>query len=129
MSWPALCATTLGSSSAATRSVTNGPSVGKRIAPCTLARFRRASASTGLVVRRWKLSDLLVGREAALGAGLPGEALQHQLAGALSHTLRQRWVAQQLGQVLVQLGDVARLNQEAGDAMLDHFDQAAQAAT
>jgi glycosyltransferase involved in cell wall biosynthesis len=69
-----------------------------------------------------------VGGKAPLCAGVPRELLEEALSRVLSHSLRQTAVAEHLRKALSELGDVPRLNEEAGDAMLDHLRQPAEPA-
>jgi hypothetical protein len=72
--------------------------------------------------------ELRVGSEAALGACLPGEPLEEALAGASPESRRQAAVAEDLGESLTELFDVPRLDEETGDAVLDHLGKPADPA-
>src|SRR4029453_9972356 len=72
--------------------------------------------------------QLRVGREAALGACLPGKPLEEAFASASPESLRQAAVAEDLSESLTQLFDVPGLDEKAGDAVLDHLGQPADAA-
>ena len=71
---------------------------------------------------------LLVDRQTAIGAGSPGEAIEREIATAGTHPSRESRILQQLSEPLPKLGHVARLDQEAGDAILDDLRQAAEMA-
>ncbi len=72
--------------------------------------------------------ELRVGGEAALCAGLPGEPPEEALSRVSSQSRRQASVAEDLGEPLSELGDVARLDEESGDAIFDYLGEPAEPA-
>ncbi len=74
------------------------------------------------------VEQLGIRRQTPVGAGSPGEPLQHQFTRVTAHPASALRVAQQLGEPFAQFFHVARLNQETGDAMLNHLGEGAQAA-
>jgi len=58
---------------------------------------------------------------------LPGEAGEDALAGGAAQASGERGVGRNLLEAIVQLGDGARRDHEAGDAVLDDFGKTADA--
>ena len=90
---------------------------------CALCRLRRSHQRACRIAVR--AEQLRVGCQAAFGAGLPGEAVQDELAGVVTQPSGQRAVVEKLSEALPQLGHVARIDQEAGhawaEAHVDHL--------
>src|SRR5690348_934039 len=73
--------------------------------------------------------DLGIGRQAALGARAPGEAVNHQVSSVAAHAARSVRVAKQFREALTQLARLAWLDEKARHAVLYYLGQTAEPTT
>jgi hypothetical protein len=74
------------------------------------------------------VDELRISSETAVGAGLPGKRLEEAFSRISSQSLRQTTVAENLGETPPELCDVPGLDEETGDAVLDHLGKPADPA-